>query len=317
MRSSRKNPRSKKPSSRWIAGGESIPHLLAAAALLSGAVLLFSGATPTVPGRLHRLYAILSLPVIEVSHFLGSLIGVSLLLLARGVQRRIDAAYVLTAVFLGTGSFLSLLKGADYEEALLLGLMLAALLPCRRHFYRRSSLFQDTLSPGWAATIFLVLASSVWLGIFAYKHVDYSSELWWQFTLEGDAPRFLRAAVGSTILLLILTMLKLLGPASRDSVRPGQEELDLARRIIGRSPLTMPQLALLGDKELLFDDQQSGFVMYGIEGRSWVAPGDPVGSPEVARELAWHFREMVNDMEVSRFFMKSVRPCCTYIWIWD
>ncbi len=144
-----------------------------------------------------------------------------------------------------------------------------------------------------AATIFLVLASSVWLGIFAYKHVDYSSELWWQFTLEGDAPRFLRAAVGSTILLLILTMLKLLGPASRDSVRPGQEELDLARRIIGRSPLTMPQLALLGDKELLFDDQQSGFVMYGIEGRSWVALGDPVGSPEVARELAWHFREMV------------------------
>ena len=276
---------------RWW--GVLVPQLLAAAALFSGAILLFSGATPPVPGRLHRIYAIFSLPVIEVSHFLGSLIGVSLLLLARGLQRRIDAAYVLTAVFLGTGGVLSLLKGVDYEEALLLGLMLAALLPCRRHFYRRSSLLRDTLSPGWTVTILLVLASSIWLGIFAYKHVDYSSELWWQFTLEGDAPRFLRAAVGSTILLLILTMMKLLGPASRDPDRPGQDELELARRIISRSPLTMPHLALLGDKAILFDDRQSGFVMYGVEGRSWVALGDPVGSPEAARELAWNFREMV------------------------
>ena len=276
---------------RWW--GVMVPHLLAATALVSGAVLLFSGATPTVPGRLHWLYEILPLPVIELSHFFGSLIGVCLLLLARGLQRRIDAAYVLTAVLLGTGSFLSLLKGVDYEEAVLLGLMLAALLPCRRHFYRRSSLFQDTFSPGWAATVLLVLAGSIWLGIFAHKHVDYSSELWWQFALEGDAPRFLRATVGSTILLLIVTMAKLLGPAPKDPGRPGQDELNLARQIISRSPLTMPHLALLGDKELLFDDQQSGFVMYGVEGRVWVALGDPVGPPEVARELAWKYRELV------------------------
>ena len=276
---------------RWW--GVMVPHLLAVTALVSGAVLLFSGATPTVPGRLHWLYEILPLPVIELSHFLGSLIGVCLLLLARGLQRRIDAAYVLTAIFLGTGSFLSLLKGVDYEEAVLLALMLAALLPCRRHFYRRSSLFQDSFGPGWAVTVLLVLASSIWLGIFAHKHVDYSNELWWQFALEGDAPRFLRASVGSTILLLILTMAKLLGPAPKDPGRPGQDELNLARQIIGRSPLTMPHLALLGDKELLFDDQQSGFVMFGVEGRAWVALGDPVGPPEAARELAWKFRELV------------------------
>ena len=104
---------------RWW--GVMVPHLLAATTLVSGAVLLFSGATPTVPGRLHWLYEILPLPVIEFSHFLGSLIGICLLLLARGLQRRIDAAYVLTAILLGVGSFLSLLKGVDYEEAVLLG----------------------------------------------------------------------------------------------------------------------------------------------------------------------------------------------------
>jgi phosphatidylglycerol lysyltransferase len=276
---------------RWL--GVMVPYLLSVTTLISGAVLLFSGATPTVPGRLNWLYQILPLPVIELSHFLGSLIGVCLLLLARGLQRRIDAAYILMAIFLGTGSCLSLLKGADYEEALLLVLMLAALLPCRRHFYRQSSLFQDSLSVGWIATVLLVVACSIWLGIFAYKHVDYSSELWWQFALEGDAPRSLRATVGATVLLLLLTMAKLLGPAPKNPNPPEHDELNLARQIISLSPLTLPNLALLGDKELLFDDHKSGFVMYGVQGRAWVALGDPVGPPEVARELAWKYREMV------------------------
>ncbi len=276
---------------RWW--GVMIPNLLAATTLVSGAVLLFSGATPTLPGRLHWLYEILPLPVIELSHFLGSLIGICLLLLARGLQRRIDAAYVLTVVFLGVGSVLSLLKGLDYEEAALLGLILVALLPCRRHFYRRASLFHDSLGVGWTMTIVLVLASSIWLGIFAYKHVDYSNELWWQFALDDNAPRFLRAAVGSSVLLLVLTMTRLLGPAPKDPDRPGREELDQVRKIIGKSPVTIPNLALLGDKILLLDEQHSGFVMYGIAGRAWVALGNPVGSPAVAQELAWKYRELV------------------------
>jgi len=33
--------------------------------------------------------------------------------------------------------------------------------------------------------------------------------------------------------------------------------------------------------------------MYGIEGRSWIALGDPVGPPKVARELAWKYWELV------------------------
>jgi len=32
--------------------------------------------------------------------------------------------------------------------------------------------------------------------------------------------------------------------------------------------------------------------MYGIEGRSWVVLGDPVGPQEEWAELIWRFREM-------------------------
>lgn len=277
---------------RWW--GAILPTLLAATTLISGAVLLFSGATPTMPARLRWLYDFVPLPVMELSHFLGSLVGVGLLVLARALQRRIDAAYVLTAVLLAGGSVLSLLKGADYEEALLLVLILAALLPCRRQFYRRSPLFQDQWSTGWILTIVLVLASSIWLGIFSYKHVDYSGELWWQFTREGDAPRFLRAAVGSVVLTLALTLARLLRPAPATTQVPGDDDLAAARLIIDRAPQSLSQLALLGDKALLFDDRRLGFVMYGIAGRCWVSLGNPVGPAEVARELAWRYRELVD-----------------------
>ncbi len=276
---------------RWW--GVMIPPLLAATTLTSGAILLFSGATPAVPDRLQWLNEFLPLSLIEISHFLGSLVGVCLLFLARGLVLRLDAAYVFTSFLLATGCLLSLLKGVDYEEALLLGLMLAALLPCRRHFYRRASLFSEPFSFNWIVLVLLVVISSLWLGLFSYKHIGYSSELWWHFALRGDAPRFLRAAVGMTSVLLIFALSRLFRPATSDPGQPGEAELQLAKRIVNLSPLTMPNLALLGDKALLFDDQQNSFIMYGVAGRSWIALGDPVGSPEVARGLAWKFREMV------------------------
>jgi phosphatidylglycerol lysyltransferase len=53
-------------------------------------------------------------------------------------------------------------------------------------------------------------------------------------------------------------------------------------------------LALLGDKRLLFHESGEGFLMYGVQRRSWVAMGDPIGPREVRRELAWEFRELAD-----------------------
>lgn len=242
--------------------------------------------TPVVPERLHWLQSFIPLPIMEISHFLGSLTGAVLLLLARGLQRRLDAAYLLTGILLACGSLLSLLKGADFEEAILLALILVAFIPCRRHFYRKSSLFSQSFSLGWVVTILLFFVCSTWLGIFAYKHVDYSSDLWWHFALRADAPRFMRAAVGAGTLLLLYALAKLLGSAEKTVELPDAAAIDKVRAIIATTPVTQANLALLGDKALCFDKQQRGFVMYGIEGRSWIAMGDPIGSQEVARDLA-------------------------------
>src|SRR5258707_12195023 len=84
---------------------------------LAAGLCIFSGATPAAPGRLGWLDRFLPLAVLEVSHFVGSVAGVALLLLAVGISRRLDASYYLTAAVLGVGIVASLLKGADYEEA--------------------------------------------------------------------------------------------------------------------------------------------------------------------------------------------------------
>ena len=69
------------------------PRVMAFAVFLAGTTLLLSGATPSVEGRMSLVRRILPLPLIEVSHFVGSLIGLFLLILARGLQRRIETAY--------------------------------------------------------------------------------------------------------------------------------------------------------------------------------------------------------------------------------
>jgi phosphatidylglycerol lysyltransferase len=238
------------------------------------------------------LSALLPLSLIELSHFVGSLVGVGLMLLALGLQRRLDAAYQLTVCLLATGIVVSLLKGFDYEEAIALSLMLAALLPCRRHFYRKAALTHEPFTPAWIAATTMVVAGSLWLGIFSYKNVQYSRELWWVFTLRGNAPRFLRASVGVISAALGVALWRLLRPAVHQPQWPTEEDRDTALAVAATSPRTYAYLAVLGDKQLLFNDQRTAMLMYGVEGRSWVSMGDPVGPEADRAELAWRFREL-------------------------
>ena len=275
---------------RWAPG--IAPQVLAFVTFVGGAVLLFSGATPTLGSRVRWLRPLVPLPLLEISHFFGSLAGGALLILARGLQRRLDAAYHLTVAVLSAGIVLQLFKGADYEEAIILGIMLFALVASRRHFYRKASLINEGFGPGWIVAIMIVLLSSAWLGFFSYKHVEYSNDLWWRFQFRADAPRFLRASVGVVGMLLIFAIQRLLRPAAPKAEPPTPRELSVAQEIVNSDGSSQSNLALLGDKPLLFSESGRAFIMYGVEGRSWIAMGDPVGPDDEKLELIWKFREL-------------------------
>jgi len=267
------------------------PQVLAVAAFVCGAVLLFSAATPLVPGRLAAAGGWLPLPLIEVAHLAGAVCGAGLLLTARGLQMRLARAWRLAVWLLAAGIAASLLKALDWEEALMLAGALGGLLATRGRFYRAAALRDEPYTPAWVAAMGLVAVAMVAIGFFAFKHVDYSPALWLRFAPGADAARFLRAGVAVALVLGATAAAHLLRPRRAEAGRPGEDELAAARQIAARSPRADAQLALLGDKTLMWSPGRTAFLMYAVSGRSWVAMGDPVGDAAEGGELAWRFRE--------------------------
>jgi phosphatidylglycerol lysyltransferase len=268
------------------------PQIVGTLVTISGAVMLFSGAYPSIDTRLDFLSAVLPLSVLEVSHLLNAVTGFALLILSRGLFRRLDAAYHLTVVGLIAGIFFSLLKGIDFEEASVLALVLAILIPSRPAYYRKASLFDQRFTPKWLLTIGIVVGASIWLGFFSYKHVEYSNSLWWDFAFSDKAPRFLRATLVLVTLGLVFALYNLLRPAPVLPGKPDAHDLDRVRAILAKSPVGGANIALLGDKKIMFSESERSFIMYGVIHRTWVALGDPVGAEEEFPDLAWKFREL-------------------------
>src|SRR5579862_7376729 len=71
------------------------PPLIGGFAFVTGAVLLFSGVTPAAAERIRWLSNAIPLWSVELSHFIGSLVGLGLLLLSQALIRRVDAAWTL------------------------------------------------------------------------------------------------------------------------------------------------------------------------------------------------------------------------------
>jgi phosphatidylglycerol lysyltransferase len=275
---------------QWVS--PMVPQVLAFTAFIGGAILLFSGTTPVITQRIDFLKNLVPLPFLELSHFIGSIAGMGLLLLARGLQRRLDAAYHLTIGLLIAGIVASMAKGLDYEEAIALLLILIAIWPTRRHFYRKASLFSQRFDAGWIAAILIVIGCSVWLGFYSYRHLEYADSLWWRFSFSADASRFLRASVGVIVFGLFFAAARLLRAAPPQPSEPDRQELETAYAIVHNSADVSANLALLGDKRLLFSPEGDAFIMYAVEGRSWIAQGDPVGPDSRWPELIWKFREL-------------------------
>ena len=283
------------------------PQAIAIATFLAGAVLLFSGATPGLGNRLDMLRDFVPLPILELSHLLGSAVGVGLLVIAHGLYRRLDAAWWLTIWLLCAGILLSLLKGFDYEEATILALVVVVLVSARGRFQRRASLIEQHYSGPWIIALCLVLLMAAWLVIFAYRHVPYDNQLWWEFAFQASAPRSLRASLLAAVIAAAYGLWRLLRPAPPPKSMPGAADMERVAELITQGDDTVANLALLGDKNFMFNSERTAFIMYQVSGNSWVAMGDPVGPPEAIESLAWEFLESCDVMAVSPVFYQ-VKP---------
>lgn len=269
-----------------------LPTMLSLAVFLSGIVLLFSGATPAIMDRLLMLDPFIPIEILEFSHFAASLTGLALLVIADGIRRRVDVAYYLALILLALGAVSSLLKGLDWEEALVLSTVLLLIIPSRHLFYRHAALLSPPSFLQWSIAVGTVLAVTTWLGFFSYKHVQYSGDLWWMFELQKNAPRFLRASLGVGIGAVVIALRALLAPVPRMKHESLADCEGDVRRILAAARSSNANLALLGDKYFHFSQKRNAFLMYGESGRTVVVMGDPVGDESEFPDLLWEFYEL-------------------------
>ena len=269
-----------------------VPIAAAGLSLAFGTLLLFSGAMPTIDARLNFLRSFVPLSVLELSHLAGSVVGLGLVVLARALYRRYDGARQLAAALLFAGALATFLKGSATTQSVALaaaGIVLELSSPA---FFRQASSWRNAMSPRWLVFSLLVVALSIVAGLKTYASVAYRNELWWQFAYHADAPRFLRASLLVSVIGIALLLAHLLGPPRQrpraDVPTPG------IRAAVAESPDTSANLALLGDKRFLTAESGKSFLMYQVEGRSWVALGDPIGERRDWPELVWRFREMAD-----------------------
>ena len=271
------------------------PSLLASFALVLGVMLIFSAVTPKPDEDLLALATVLPIGVVEGAHFLSSLTGLVMIIAARGLHQRLDGAWWIAFLSAAAALLFCFLKALALVEAAVLLVFLIAMLLSRRQFRRPASLFRQVLSPSWITAILCVLTAAFTILLFVYRHVDYSHDLWWQFEFTAHAPRGLRAVLGLTILALAVGVATLVRPARQTPGPASAADLARAEAIVGGQDVADANLVRMGDKRILFADNGQAFLMYGVQGRSWIALFDPVGDPRERAELVWRFIEMARE----------------------
>jgi phosphatidylglycerol lysyltransferase len=189
--------------------------IVAGATLISGFVLLTRGTIPTDQARLEWMAQILPLSVLELSHFLGSVVGAALLILAWGVQRRIRRAYRMVRLLFGLGIALALLRSMDAVSVSVLLVGLTVLLAAGRSFPREASLLREPIAPGWSFAMGAAVLLNLFLGVEILDRMGFATDTWWHFALLSRGPRAVRAAVGGAVVLLLFVLARLLASGAR------------------------------------------------------------------------------------------------------
>jgi phosphatidylglycerol lysyltransferase len=283
------------------------------AALLTGivgVVNLLSSVTPSLGERVHWLRDIFPFVVRESGHLFAALTGFFLLTLATNLLRRKRVAWLLTVGLLVVSILSHLLKGFDWEESLLSGVLLVQLLLMRQVFTAQSD--RPALAQGvkvlMGALLFTLAYGTAGFFLASWRHYDYNfsfTEALYQtlamFFTEDNAGLEAKTHFGSFFansiylvgaVTLSYAVLMILQPVLLRGEPATSEERQRAKEIVeqyGRSSLA--HFALLSDKTYYFSSSGRSMIAYVPKGRGAIALGDPIGPDDDRKEVIVGFQE--------------------------
>jgi phosphatidylglycerol lysyltransferase len=251
-------------------------RLLAGIVGAAGLLILLSAASFSIMARFTLLNEYVPLPIVEVSHVAAAAAGILLLVLGRGMARGYTAAFNATVSLLLLAAVWSMLKGLDWEEAIVLALV-AMLAASQRPLFDRPSR-GDWFETRDVGVAFVALLVFIGFGVFAYRVQfqslssigTYRAARW----VEVERNRFLRSA-GTLIVAVSAGAAYVLMRVPVRFNRPGDAEIARtldAHAEIGRG--TAGLTVATGDKDV-FADADRGFCLYRTIGPYLVVFSDP------------------------------------------
>lgn len=267
------------------------------AALLTatvGCVNLISAVTPSLAARVDWLQEIFPFEVRAGAHIFAAMSGFLLLALATNLLRRKRVAWGLTVALLLISIVSNLIKGLDWEECLLSGILLVQLLLMRPVFSAGSD--RPSIAQGvrvLIGAVFFTLAYGT-VGFFLLNR-HYSMQfsvpsaiaqtLAMFFTLDnaGLEPttrygRFFATSIYVIGAATLTTALIMLFRPVLLQTGANAAERERAQKIVqayGHSSLA--HLTLLSDKQYFFSPSGQSVIAYVPKGRGVIALGDPIG----------------------------------------
>lgn len=281
-----------------------------------GAVTVVSA---LVPSWRHRTQVVIELlppfaPAVATGAALAT--GFALVWVAKGLRRRKHRAWVVAVALSGSATALHVIKGLDYEEAALAGLVLVGLLLTAPAF--KAAADPVSRRTAWLAVVAVpacgLLAGTAFLAIRRHDLVGRPRLL----ALIGEAAAGLAGLPGpldyrtpylearSELVLGVLgliALLTLLAALLRAGGAPPVHSTEAARRVRGLLDAhgdqdSLGYFALRDDKSLVFSPTGKSAIAYRVVGGVCLASGDPLGDVEAwpgaieswleqAREHAW------------------------------
>ncbi|WP_341485979.1 bifunctional lysylphosphatidylglycerol flippase/synthetase MprF [Thioclava sp. GXIMD4215] len=290
------------------------PLAMSAMTFVLGAALMILPLLPPSAPMADGLSDVVPLVFLESGALVSSAIGACLVVLAHGLLRRVSGAWWLTQVALAVGMVASLAHGFDYPTALMLLVASLILQSARGEFYRMTRLTRNVLGLRWFMLMVCLALTILATLFFVHKAVPYNSDLWWQFATDKAAPRALRAALVGFLVMTLLLLRYALRPGNLHAAPANAEEMQRAAAIIARQDDPKANIALSGDKALLFSPSGNSFLMYRIQGGSWVALHEPVGDRQEASGLVWSFHDAAQAAGARPLFY-DVPATSAHLWI--
>jgi lysylphosphatidylglycerol synthetase-like protein (DUF2156 family) len=213
-----------------------------------------------------------------------SLIGATLMVFALGLSQRVTLAWGGTILLLLLGAVLTAVQGHMLWVPGVLVLACFVLAPYRTAFYRRARVRSGRLQAGTVLPLLALIGCILALAVFE-RHVRFvSANSWWKIVVSPMVPNSVRLAVGLSVLVGLIAILRLLLPGAA-SATPWTLESRMRYASLGGTP---PSKA----DGLVWGDGQRAAMPFLRIGRVLLGLGDPAGAQSDCASAIWRLREL-------------------------